>query len=115
MATPHVAGLASLARSFRPDLSYTDIKNAILDNGDSIASLAGKTVSGKRINAYNTLRAIDISPVITGVVADTGAYCTSGISYTVFATDNGVIAQSGYSFDSGATWQASNMYLTGST
>jgi subtilisin family serine protease len=39
MAAPHVAGLASLAWSYRPDLSNTDIKKAILDNGDSTSSL----------------------------------------------------------------------------
>lgn len=55
MATPNVAGLASLAWAYRPDLSFLDIKNAILNNGDSIASLSGKTVTGKRINAYKTL------------------------------------------------------------
>jgi hypothetical protein len=32
MATPHVAGLASLARSFRPDLFGTDIKQIIMEN-----------------------------------------------------------------------------------
>jgi len=55
MATPHVVGLASLAWSYRPDLNYLDIKNAILDWWDPIASLSGKTVSWKRINVYNTL------------------------------------------------------------
>ncbi|HBB04407.1 TPA: hypothetical protein DCZ39_06005 [Patescibacteria group bacterium] len=30
MAAPHVAGLASLAWSYRSDLNYLDIKNAIL-------------------------------------------------------------------------------------
>ena len=59
MATPHVAGLASLARSFRPDLSYLDIKNAIVSNWDSLPALASTTVYWKRINAYNTLYALD--------------------------------------------------------
>jgi serine protease len=45
MAAPHVAGLASLAWSYRPDLSYLDIKNAIIHGGDALASLSGKTVS----------------------------------------------------------------------
>lgn len=58
MATPQVVGLASLAWSYRPDLGYSEIKKAILDNGDAVASLAGKTVTGKRINAYNTLLAL---------------------------------------------------------
>ncbi|MEI7557621.1 MAG: S8 family serine peptidase [bacterium] len=58
MATPHVAGLASLAWSARPNLSYAQIKNVILNSGDAIGSLAGKTVSGKRINAQNVLLAL---------------------------------------------------------
>lgn len=58
MATPHVAWLASLARSMRPELSYQTIKSAILGSGDSLSSLSWKTVSGKRINVYNTLIAL---------------------------------------------------------
>lgn len=58
MAAPYVAGLASLAMSYRPDLSNVSIKNAILQNGDSVASLSGKTITGKRINAYQTLLSI---------------------------------------------------------
>ena len=74
MAAPQVAGLASLAWSYRPDISVTDIKNAIMNNGDSIASLSGKTVSGKRINAYKTLLALTPSPDITTLhtYTDTG-------------------------------------------
>lgn len=62
MATPHVAGLASLAWSYRPELSYLDIKNAIITWGDSISALSGKTVSGKRINAYTTLYGLTSAP-----------------------------------------------------
>lgn len=58
MATPYVVWLASLAWSYRPDLSFLDIKNAILQNGDSINSLSWKTITWKRINAYKTLLAI---------------------------------------------------------
>jgi len=57
MATPHVAGLAALLKSFRPNLNWLDIKNLILDNGDLIPSAAGKLVSGSRINAFKTLSA----------------------------------------------------------
>ncbi len=66
MAAPHVAGLASLAWSYRPDLSYLDIKNAIIHGGDALASLSGKTVSWKRINAYMTL--YTLTATVTGSI-----------------------------------------------
>jgi len=55
MAAPHVAGLASLLFGYNPSLTTADVKQLILDTGDSLASLSGKTVTGKRINAYNAL------------------------------------------------------------
>jgi hypothetical protein len=58
MAAPQVAGLASLAWSYRPDLTYADIKAAILNNGDPVNALNGKTVTGKRINAYRTMASL---------------------------------------------------------
>ncbi len=67
MATPHVAGLASLAWSARPNLSYAQIKNVILNSGDAIGSLAGKTVSGKRINAQNVLLALGYTQPYTWI------------------------------------------------
>ena len=59
MATPHVVGLASLARSFRPDLSYQEIKNIIIHSWDFLSVLSWKTVAGTRINVYKTLYALD--------------------------------------------------------
>ena len=55
MATPHVAALAALIHADDPGLSIYQIRNLIVAGGDDVASLAGKTVSGKRIDAYGSL------------------------------------------------------------
>ena len=55
MAAPHVAGLAALLKSYNPSLTWLDIKNLILNNGDKIPTAEGKLVTGSRINAYKAL------------------------------------------------------------
>lgn len=55
MATPHVAGLAALIWGAKPDLSYTQVRSLVMDKGETLASMSGVTVSGRRINAYNSL------------------------------------------------------------
>ncbi len=75
MAAPHVAGAAALAFSISPpSVSYQTIKDAILNGGDAVAALAGKTVTGKRLNAYGTLLQLPMivtasSPATAAVVA----------------------------------------------
>ena len=44
MAAPFVAGAVALARDMRPDLGYTDIKQALLTQADTISALSGKVV-----------------------------------------------------------------------
>ena len=56
MAGPHVAGLAALLWSKFPNATYAEIKRRILSSGDDLAALAGKTVTGKRINALKALQ-----------------------------------------------------------
>jgi subtilisin family serine protease len=51
MAAPHVSGLAALLKAQDPSRDWRSIKNLILSGGDPVASLAGKTITGKRINA----------------------------------------------------------------
>jgi subtilisin-like proprotein convertase family protein len=55
MATPHVAGAAALVLSANNTLTVTELKDILINSGDSIASLAGRTVSGKRLNVASAL------------------------------------------------------------
>ena len=57
MACPHVAGAAALVWSQFPNADYKEIKRRLMDSGDAINALNGKTVSGKRINVERALQA----------------------------------------------------------
>jgi subtilisin family serine protease len=56
MATPHVSGAAALVLS-RCTLSTADLKANLMNNVDQIGSLAGRTVTGGRLNVNRSLRA----------------------------------------------------------
>ncbi len=51
MASPNTAGVAALVLSARPGLTALDIKNAIMGSVDAKPDLAGKAVTGGRVNA----------------------------------------------------------------
>lgn len=55
MAAPYVAGLAGLIKARDSTLTNLQIKDIILNNVDSKASLSGKVLTGGRINAQNAL------------------------------------------------------------
>jgi subtilisin family serine protease len=89
MAAPHVAGLAALLHAFDPSLNIYQIRNLILAGGDDIASLDGKTVSGKRINAngsmecsnqrlFAMLRPLDTVPLKRQRIAALNIDCADG-------------------------------------
>jgi subtilisin family serine protease len=58
MASPHVAGVAALLASARPNATVNQLKAAILLGADPIDSLDDTTVTGARLNATTALRAI---------------------------------------------------------
>ncbi|NBW80413.1 hypothetical protein EBR21_01540 [bacterium] len=69
MATPHVAGLATLIWSKQPNLTYLQVKDAILTTGDAIAGLVGKVDTGTRINAQKALAKVMEVPTPTATPA----------------------------------------------
>jgi serine protease len=94
MATPHVTGAAALLLSINGSLTVAELKDILMSTGDSIAALAGKTVSGKRINVELALEAanpqpgfkLDVTPasqtVSQGQTATYGVSLTSVLGFT---------------------------------
>jgi subtilisin family serine protease len=58
MAAPHVAGAAALLLARNPNLSYAQLKDAIMSSVDPLPAFAGKTVSGGRLNVYKALAGV---------------------------------------------------------
>lgn len=91
MATPYVAGLAGLLLGYDNSLTNSEVKAAIIDNGDPLSALNGKTVSGKRINAYNALDSLsgstpDTIPIyaLLDKTSDSYFYTTSLVRYNYY-------------------------------
>jgi len=72
MASPNVAGVAALIRSYYPKLSASQVKHILMDSGVAISTtlMAGEegkesrtfaslSKSGKIVNAYNALLLAD--------------------------------------------------------
>lgn len=64
MAAPHVTAAIALLRAARPSLSSVEARAAILGSTDGVPSLAGKTVTGGRLNVDAALRSVGIIPVV---------------------------------------------------
>ncbi len=77
MASPHVAGAASLMRSYEPTAGAAEIKSVLLDSADPIAALNGITVSGGRLNVAKAIE--DLRPADGTAVVQSG---NGRLSYT---------------------------------
>jgi subtilisin family serine protease len=62
MSAPLVSGTAALLFSLHPTASVTAVRKALLVGVDPVASLAGKTVTGGRLDASKALAALDTKP-----------------------------------------------------
>ena len=82
MATPHVAGVAALAWSVAPNATVAQIRDAILNGAEPLASLNGKVATGGRLDALNTLQILtqesSVSPVIASLTANPGSVSVGG-------------------------------------
>jgi thermitase len=68
MASPMVAGLATMLRAYNPSYTYADVVNSIKNAGTATASLAGKTVTGKAVNVMPSLAYINTPTGLAAVV-----------------------------------------------
>ena len=59
MASPAVAGLATMLRAYNPSYTYADVVNSIKNAGTATASLSGKTTTGKAVNVMSSLAYIN--------------------------------------------------------
>jgi len=62
MATPHVAGAAALVRAARPTIDVVGLKQSLLRSVDPLPSLAGRVVTGGRLNAFRPIAVADGVP-----------------------------------------------------
>lgn len=62
MASPHVAGVAGLVLSANSSLTYSQVRDIILNNVDAKASLSGQVSTGGRLNAFKAVSGATMSP-----------------------------------------------------
>ena len=99
MATPQVAGAAALLLAQNPNLTIQQLKSLLIYNGDVVPSLAGKTVTGRRLNVANSVSALAENDVTApGTVGSLHLNSQTGRSLNVGWTASG---------DDGASGQAS--------
>lgn len=96
MATPHVTGAAALFASVQPGATAAQIKTAILQSAKPTASLAGKTLTGARLDIGQLINGSPppVDPgTLSGVVTDSGTAQPIG-GATITITGAGLTTQS---------------------
>lgn len=84
MAAPQVAGVLALVRSLYPSATTSALTASVIQTGDALSSLSGKTVSGKRLNALSAVQylATDILPPVITLIGDSNVSITVGGDYS---------------------------------
>ncbi|MBU6399138.1 MAG: S8 family serine peptidase [Verrucomicrobia bacterium] len=104
MAAAHVSGACAVVWAHYPDETYKQIIARVLNGTDPLPSLAGKTITGGRLNLFKALSGSTSPPPAT-VTADFTASPTSGTApLAVQFTDksNGGITAWDWSFGDGS-------------
>jgi subtilisin family serine protease len=61
MAAPHVANVAARCLQIHKDLTAAELKRILLETGDVLGALVGRTVSGRGVNAERALKAAQLA------------------------------------------------------
>lgn len=98
MATPHVSGVAALIWGRFPSMTVDQVKALIMSSVDPKPSLAGKCVTGGRLNAFWCIAEPDSIPpaAVTDLVAFNPASNTVDLSWTATGDDGYVGRASRY-------------------
>jgi subtilisin family serine protease len=98
MATPHVAGAAALAWGRFPNASNLQIKQLILLKADPIPALAGRCVTGARLNVFLSIADPDSTPPgqVTDLATTDPGSTTMGLTWTATGDDGGTGTASRY-------------------
>lgn len=67
MAAPHVSGTAALVWAEDSGLIYSEVRDMMFGNADSIAALEGKVAGGRRLNLYRALCDARNNPPVVGL------------------------------------------------
>lgn len=87
MATPHVAGAATLIATVYPDATNEQIKARLMNGVDQVPELAGKMITGGRLNLANALDNDTVPPAAPGELkADEKAISSTSVKLLWNAT-----------------------------
>jgi subtilisin family serine protease len=92
MATPLVTGVAAMAWTLKPDATWQEVRDAIFAGVDKLSGLAGKMVTGGRLNAISTLRHLLPTAVVGRHVFYNNSAFDSRSAAASPADDNGIAA-----------------------
>jgi alpha-tubulin suppressor-like RCC1 family protein/subtilisin family serine protease len=107
IAASHVAGVAALIKSYRPALTYSQIKTLILDGADYASAFGRKCRSEGRLNAYNSLSKTPSAMDLKITSPSFGSSITQSSTVSITGTASGTNFQSyqlWYRVLSGGSW-----------
>lgn len=117
MATPHVAGAAALLLASCP-LSTATLKSTLTSTGSSAASLAGTTITGRRLNVNQALQAC-IGSAISNVTLSANRVAPqpprTPITWTATPTSGVAPHQYRWLTYDGTTWTVAGPWTTSNT
>jgi len=115
MAAPYAAGAAAWLWGMKPSASYSEIRDALINGGDTLGDLSGKTASSKRLSMTGALNMILPGAVLMGDPQLGPAYTAA--PSTVFSGGNAVCntgswpAGTNFAYN----WRVDGVLITGKT
>jgi subtilisin family serine protease len=80
MAAPHVTGTIALMAAYDRSASSTEIKSAIMESVDPMPSMAGRSVTAGRLNAYGALTQLAEPEPLPDLAIDSVDYPVDGVA-----------------------------------